>query len=45
MKFFAKILAVTALAPAVLAPAMADAHPHRMRHFDHRHHRACRWVK
>ncbi|WP_231944060.1 HHHH-motif protein [Burkholderia stabilis] len=30
---------------AVLAPAIAEAHPHRVCHFDHHHHKMCRWVR
>ncbi|NLA19740.1 hypothetical protein GPU89_26440 [Burkholderia cepacia] len=45
MKTLLKSLAVTALAAAVLVPAIAEAHPHRVCHFDHHHHRMCRWVR
>ncbi|WP_236873173.1 HHHH-motif protein [Burkholderia sp. MSMB0856] len=31
------------LTAAVLVPAIAEAHPHRVCHFDH--HRMCRWVR
>ncbi|WP_010094402.1 HHHH-motif protein [Burkholderia ubonensis] len=45
MNRIAKILAATIVACAVLAPAIAEAHPHRVCHFDHHHHRACRWAR
>ncbi|WP_233411947.1 HHHH-motif protein [Paraburkholderia kururiensis] len=45
IKPVAKIFAVTALAIAVLAPAIADARSHRVCHVDHQHHRVCRWVR
>ncbi|WP_245982733.1 HHHH-motif protein [Trinickia fusca] len=41
----AKILTVTAVALAVLAPAMAEARPHKACHVDHHHHRVCHWVR
>lgn len=41
----AKILTATTLALTVLTPAIANAHPHRVCHFDHHHHRVCHWVK
>ncbi|WP_261538692.1 HHHH-motif protein [Burkholderia multivorans] len=45
MKRIAKILTAAAVACAVLAPALAEAHAHRVCHFDdHHHHRMCRWV-
>ncbi|MGZ2747244.1 HHHH-motif protein [Burkholderia stagnalis] len=41
-RFFAETFAVL----VVLAPSMADAHPHRVCHLDHHHnHRVCHWVK
>jgi hypothetical protein len=45
MKYIAKILALTAVAFAVLAPALAEAHSHQVCHYDHHHHRVCHWVK
>ncbi|WP_233875193.1 HHHH-motif protein [Paraburkholderia adhaesiva] len=45
MKFAAKILAVTAVAFVVLAPALAEAHSHQVCHYDHHHHRVCHWVR
>ncbi|WP_196482289.1 HHHH-motif protein [Burkholderia cepacia] len=45
MKRIAKILTATALACAVLVPALAEAHSHRVCHVDHHHHRVCRWVR
>jgi hypothetical protein len=45
MNRIAKILTATALACAVLVPALAEAHSHRVCHFDHHHHRVCRWVR
>lgn len=41
----AKILMATAAALAIVTPAIADAHPHRVCHFDDHHHRSCHWVK
>jgi len=45
MKTLLKTLTVTALAAAVLVPAIAEAHPHRVCHFEHHHHKVCRWVR
>ncbi|WP_196485559.1 HHHH-motif protein [Burkholderia cepacia] len=45
MKRIAKILTAAAAACAVLAPALAEAHSHRVCHVDHHHHRVCRWVR
>ncbi|MCG5078484.1 HHHH-motif protein [Paraburkholderia tagetis] len=45
MKYVAKTLTVMAVALAVLAPALAEAHSHKVCHWDHHHHRVCRWVK
>lgn len=46
MKSLMKTFTATAVAIAVLAPAIAQAHPHRACRFDrHRHHRVCRWVR
>ncbi|WP_186308742.1 HHHH-motif protein [Paraburkholderia sp. BCC1885] len=45
MKIVAKILAATAVAFVVLAPALAEAHSHKVCHYDHHHHRVCRWVR
>ncbi|MGU7779972.1 HHHH-motif protein [Burkholderia sp. PU8-34] len=45
MKTLLKTLTVTAVAIAVLAPAIAEARPHKECHFDHHHHRMCRWVR
>jgi hypothetical protein len=45
MKYVAKMLTVTAVAFAILAPALAEAHSHKECHYDHHHHRVCRWVK
>ncbi|MFP3561155.1 HHHH-motif protein, partial [Paraburkholderia sp. SIMBA_049] len=28
----------------VLVPALAEAHSHRVCHFNHHHHRVCHWV-
>jgi hypothetical protein len=41
----ARMLAATVVALVVLTPALAEAHPHRVCHFDHHHHRSCHWVK
>lgn len=45
MNRIARILTATAVALAVLAPALAEAHPHRVCHWDRHHHRVCRWVR
>ncbi|MBR7962238.1 hypothetical protein KDW55_18090 [Burkholderia sp. AU19243] len=45
MTRIAKILTAAAVAGAVLMPALAEAHSHRVCHFDHHHHRTCRWVR
>lgn len=45
MKYVAKILTVTAVAFAVLAPALAEAHTHKVCNLDQHHHRVCHWVK
>ncbi|MFP6561381.1 HHHH-motif protein [Paraburkholderia sp. B3] len=45
MTRIARILAATTVAFAVLTPAIANAHSHRVCHFDHHHHRVCHWVK
>jgi hypothetical protein len=45
MKILMKTLAVAAIATAVLAPTLAEAHMHRVCHFDHHHHRVCRVVR
>ncbi|MEN2469707.1 MULTISPECIES: HHHH-motif protein [Burkholderia] len=45
MKTLLKTLTVAALAAAVLVPAIAEAHQHRECHFDHHHHKVCRWVR
>ncbi|ABI91014.1 hypothetical protein Bamb_5467 [Burkholderia ambifaria AMMD] len=44
MNRIAKILTATALACAVLVPALAEAHSHRVCHFNYHHHRVCHWV-
>ena len=44
MKTLLKTLTVAALA-AVLVPAIAEAHPRRVCHFEHHHHKVCRWVR
>ncbi|WP_175722384.1 HHHH-motif protein [Burkholderia ambifaria] len=44
MNRIAKILTATALACAVLVPALTEAHSHRACHFNHHHHRVCHWV-
>ena len=38
MKTLLKTLTVAALAAAVLVPAIAEAHPRRVCHFEHHHH-------
>ncbi|MGU7774221.1 HHHH-motif protein [Burkholderia sp. MR1-5-21] len=45
MSRIAKILTATVVACAVLAPAIAEAHSHKVCHVDHHHHRVCRWVR
>ncbi|WP_179404402.1 HHHH-motif protein [Burkholderia guangdongensis] len=45
MKTLLKTISVAAVALAVLAPTLAEAHMHRVCHFDHHHHRVCRWVR
>ncbi|WP_196319544.1 HHHH-motif protein [Burkholderia cepacia] len=45
MKTLLKTLTIAALAAAVLVPAIAEAHQHRECHFDHHHHKVCRWVR
>ena len=45
MKAFLKTIVVAAVATAVLAPAIAEAHPHKVCHWNHHHHRVCRWVR
>ncbi|HDR9057643.1 HHHH-motif protein [Burkholderia vietnamiensis] len=45
MNRIVKILTAGALACAVLVPALAEAHSHRVCHFDHHHHRVCRGVR
>ncbi|WP_438879295.1 HHHH-motif protein, partial [Bacillus cereus group sp. BC66] len=45
MKTLLKTLTVAALAAAVLVPVIAEAHPHRVCHFEHHHHKVCRWVR
>lgn len=45
MKSFARILTAAVLAPAVLAPTLAEAHSHRVCHVDHHHQRVCHWVR
>ena len=40
-----KTLLKTLTAAAVLVPAIAEAHPHRVCHFEHHHHKMCRWVR
>jgi hypothetical protein len=45
MKTLLKTLTITALAAAVLVPAIAEAHPHRVCHFEHHHHKVCHWVR
>ncbi|WP_323120233.1 HHHH-motif protein [Burkholderia alba] len=34
---------VAAVSFALLVP-VAEAHPHKVCHFDHHHHRTCHWV-
>ncbi|RQV56025.1 hypothetical protein DF020_19395 [Burkholderia cenocepacia] len=43
--FHVKTLTAAAVAAAVLVPAIAEAHPHRVCHFEHHHHRVCHWVR
>ncbi len=46
MKTLLKTLTAAAVAAAVLVPAIAEAHPHRVCHFEHHHHhKVCRWVR
>ncbi|MEN2468602.1 MULTISPECIES: HHHH-motif protein [Burkholderia] len=45
MTRIAKILTATAVACVVLVPTLAEAHSHRVCHYDHHHHRVCRWVR
>ena len=45
MKTLLKTLTAAAVAAAVLVPAIAEAHPHRLCHFEHHHHKVCRWVR
>ncbi|WP_206951463.1 HHHH-motif protein [Trinickia acidisoli] len=45
MKTFLKAIVLAAVATAALVPAIAEAHSHRVCHFDHHHHRVCHWVK
>ncbi|WP_411829049.1 HHHH-motif protein [Paraburkholderia kururiensis] len=45
MKSFARILTAAVLAPAVLAPTLAEARSHRVCHVDHHHQRVCHWVR
>ncbi|WP_196493641.1 HHHH-motif protein [Burkholderia anthina] len=46
MKTLLKTLTAAAVAAAVLVPAIAEAHPHRVCRFDHHHHhKVCRWVR
>ncbi|HEF5870683.1 TPA: hypothetical protein SAY52_001256 [Burkholderia cenocepacia] len=45
MKMLLTTLTAAAVAAAVLVPAIAEAHPHRVCHFEHHHHRVCHWVR
>ncbi|MBL3967390.1 hypothetical protein H3O04_33500 [Burkholderia sp. KCJ3K979] len=45
MKTLLKTLTAAAVAAAVLVPTIAEAHPHRVCHFEHHHHRVCHWVR
>jgi hypothetical protein len=29
----------------LLAPALAEAHSHKVCHYDHHHHHVCHWVR
>lgn len=42
-----KLLLSTLVAAVALTAfaTQAEAHPHRVCHFDHHHHRVCRWVR
>lgn len=40
---FAGLLTVVAF--VALAPEIAQAHSHKVCHWDHHHHRVCHWVR
>lgn len=45
MKTLLKTIVLAAVTTAVLVPAIAEAHPHKVCRWGHHHHRVCRWVR